>query len=131
MTSGETPGWSALQSETLCQTPWLQVTRDRVATSSRPQGVEWMIAHRPTAAVVAPRTDDGRFVLVRQERVAVRRVLWEFPAGMVDGGVSENAILETRLFSATEFTAMIASGEIVDSNTLASFARLVSRGFLP
>jgi ADP-ribose pyrophosphatase len=87
--------WKVLRSETLCETPYLRVNREHVATPSRPEGVTWMVAHRRTAAVVAPRTPDGRFLLIRQERVAVQRVLWEFPAGQVDGEVTDAAIRET------------------------------------
>lgn len=182
--------WHVLSSETLCDTPYLRVHREHIATPSRPEGVTWMVARRHTAAVVAPRTVDGRFILIRQERIAVRRVLWEFPAGQVDGDVNEatiyetalrelgeeagvscpgalvslgcffssvgftdecchlflasgvvpraegfdhdehEAILETREFSEEELTRLIGSGEIVDSNTLATYARLKARGLL-
>lgn len=184
MREPEPPGWRVLGSETLCDTPYLRVYREHVATPSRPDGVTWMVARRRTAAVVAPRTPEGKFLLIRQERVAVRKVLWEFPAGQVDDGVSEasiretalrelgeeagvdcrggltplgcfyssvgftdecchlflaedvvpreagsehdehEAILEVRAFSSDELRAMIAASEIVDSNTLAMYARL-------
>ena len=51
-----------------------------------------MVARRHTAAVVAPQTIDGKFILIRQERIAVQRVLWEFPAGQVDGEVNAASI---------------------------------------
>jgi ADP-ribose pyrophosphatase len=184
MNGNGSSGWQVLDSETLCDTPYLRVYREHVATPSRPGGVTWMVARRRTAAVVAPRTPEGKFILIRQERVAVQRVLWEFPAGQVDDGVSEASILETalrelgeeagvvcrggltplgpfyssvgftdecchlflaedvvprtegsdhdeheailevRAFSADELREMIASAEIVDSNTLAMYARL-------
>lgn len=190
MSENEPPGWRVLEKETLCDTPYLRVDRERVATPSRPEGVTWMVARRHTAAVVAPRTLDGRFLLIRQERVPVRRVLWEFPAGQVDEEVGETslretalrelgeeagmvcrgglvplgaffssvgftdecchlflaedvapreeggapdeqeAILEVRAFSAGELRAMVAAGEIVDSNTLAMYARLQAGGHL-
>jgi ADP-ribose pyrophosphatase len=181
------PNWRVLRSEPLCETPYLRVYREHVATPSRPEGVTWTVARRHTAAVVAPRTADGKFILIRQERLAVRRVLWEFPAGQVDGEVNaqtiyetalrelgeeaavscsselvslgcffssvgftdecchlflardvvpraegfdhdeHEAILEVRKFSEEELTGMIAAGEIVDSNTLATYARLKAR----
>lgn len=149
-----------------------------------------MVARRHTAAVVAPRTAKGSFILIRQERIAVRRILWEFPAGQVDGDVNETtiyetalrelgeeagvscsselislgcffpsvgftdecchlflardvvarseghshdeheAILEVREFSERELTELVAAGEIVDSNTLAMYARLKARGLI-
>jgi 8-oxo-dGTP pyrophosphatase MutT (NUDIX family) len=187
MTSEPNRDWRVLSSETLCDTPYLRVNREHVATPSRPDGVTWTVARRHTAAVVAPRTVGGRFILIRQERIAVRRVLWEFPAGQVDGevnattiyqtalrelgeeaGVSSSkelvalgcfyssvgftdecchlflasdvvpraegfdhdeheAILEVREFSEEELTGLIAAGEIVDSNTLVTYARLKAR----
>ena len=187
MKSGAEQNWRVLGSETLCDTPYLRVHRERVATPSRPDGVTWMVARRHTAAVVAPRTVDGRFILIRQERIAVQRVLWEFPAGQVDGDVNEatiyetalrelgeeagvscsgelvslgcffssvgftdecchlflardvvrraegfdhdehEAILEVREFSEEELTGLIGAGEIVDSNTLATYARMKAR----
>ncbi len=190
MSENEPPGWRVLGSEMLCDTPYLRVCRERVATPSRPDGVMWMVARRRAAAVVAPRTPGGKFLLIRQERVAVRKILWEFPAGQVDDGVTEasiretalrelgeeagvdcrggltalgcfyssvgftdecchlflasdavpraegfehdehEAILEVRAFSADELRAMIAAAEIVDSNTLAMYARLQANRLL-
>jgi ADP-ribose pyrophosphatase len=187
MNVGPDQVWPVFSSEILCDTPYLRVYRERVGTPSRPGGVTWMIARRHIAAVVAPRTTDGRFILIRQERIAVRKVLWEFPAGQVDGEVTEAAIYETALrelgeeagvscaselislgcffssvgftdecchlflardvvprvegfdhdeheailevgkFTEEELTSLIASGEIVDSNTLATYARLKAR----
>lgn len=180
--------WSTLESETLCHSPWLTVAREKVATPSRAGGVNWYVARRPVAAVVAPRDADGNYFLIRQERVAVRRELWEFPAGQVEGEVSAEAILatavrelgeeaamvsteplvslgyffssagftdecchlflakgvrhdprlrdhdeneaihEVRNFSAGELRSAIACGRIMDSNTLACFARLNAMG---
>jgi ADP-ribose pyrophosphatase len=185
-----TPGWSVLESETLCDSPYLRVYREKIATPTRPDGVEWMVARRREAAVVAPQKKDGSFILIRQERVAVQRETWEFPAGQVDGDVNENtiaetalrelgeeagvetlegleplglfyssvgftderahlflaknvteraegldqdeheAILEVRSFAPAELREMIASGVIVDANTLALFARMIAQGLL-
>jgi ADP-ribose pyrophosphatase len=107
------PGpWQILHSETLCDSPYLRVYREHVATPSRPDGVTWMVARRRTAAVVAPRTPDGRYLLIRQERVAVQRVLWEFPAGQVDGEVTETAIRETARRELGEEAGVEAPGEL-------------------
>lgn len=187
MKSGPDQKWRVLSSEKLCDTPYLQIHRERVGTPSRPGGVTWVVARRHTAAVVAPRTVDGKFILIRQERIAVQRVLWEFPAGQVDGEVNERtiyqtalrelgeeagvscssklialgyffssvgftdecchlflakdvvpraegfdhdeheAIVEVRAFSEEELARLIGTGEIVDSNTLATYARLKAR----
>lgn len=180
--------WRVMKSETLCDTPYLRVYRETIATPTRPDGVEWLVVRRRNASVVAPRMPDGKYLLVRQERVAPRREFWEFPAGQVDEEESEASIRETALrelgeeagvecrgelvplgkfYSSPGFTdecawlflatnvvpraegiahdeheailaveaftpgrlrEMIASGEIVDANTLALFARLQAGG---
>lgn len=77
-------GWDILRTTTLCETPWLRVEQRVVATPTRPEGAEWIVAVRPLAAVVAPRTPAGNYLLIRQERLPVMREVWEFPAGQCD-----------------------------------------------
>jgi len=93
MDTNTSGAWPTLHSEILCDTPWLSVAREKIATPSRPAGVNWMVIRRSVAAVVAPRTPEGNYVLIRQERVPTRREFWEFPAGQVDGEVSPETIL--------------------------------------
>ena len=182
----EAPGWRTEHSELLCDAKYVRLYREKIFTPTR-QGdpVEWIAARRPTAAVVAPQTPEGKYLLIRQERVVVQRTIWEFPAGQVDdkdvseeairatalrelgeetgmdcrGGLEplgyfftspgftdecchlflardvvpraegarhdeHEAILEVKAFSAGELTSMIAQGEINDSNTLTTYARL-------
>jgi 8-oxo-dGTP pyrophosphatase MutT (NUDIX family) len=169
----------------------------KVRTPSQPElDLDWVVAHRKSAIAVAPQTEDGRFVMVEQERVPVRRVCLEFPAGQIDdtenrldrkvivdtvtaelkeevgyalacdeetlrplgyyftsqGFTDEHIylfhassvvpleegrspdpserILGTRLVSAGELRHMIAENEIVDSLTLALFARMTACGIL-
>ena len=99
--------WSTLSSAVLCESPWLTVTREKIATPSRPGGVDWLVAKRPTAAVVAPRDEEGNYLLIRQERVAVRRETWEFPAGQVEGPISGDAILATAMRELGEEAAVV------------------------
>ncbi len=106
-------GWKELSREVLTETPYMSVVRSRVATPSRPQGIQWTVVHRKQAAVVAPRTPEGSYLLVRQERVAVRRDLWEFPAGQVDGDVTPESILETAHRELGEEAGCRVTGEII------------------
>ncbi|MGH8048073.1 MAG: NUDIX hydrolase [Chthoniobacterales bacterium] len=106
-------GWRELDREVLTETPFMSVVREHVATPSRPDGVAWTIVRRKKAAVVAPRTPDGKYLLVRQERVAVRRELWEFPAGQVDGEVTPATILETAHRELGEEAGCRVTGEMI------------------
>ena len=106
-------GWNVLQSEALCETPYLILSRERIATPTRPQGVPWMVVHRPAAVVVAPRTPEGKFLLIRQERAAIRDTTWEFPAGQIDEEVNEASIRATALRELGEETGMECRGELI------------------
>ena len=106
-------GWRELSREVLAETPFLRVVREHVATPSRPQGIEWTVVRRKSAAVVAPRTPDGGYILVRQERVSVRRELWEFPAGQVDGEATPESILETAHRELGEEAGCRVEGEMI------------------
>ncbi|MEO6741029.1 MAG: NUDIX hydrolase [Chthoniobacteraceae bacterium] len=186
-------GWSVVSSEVQFANPHVEVHRATVTSPTRPEPFPWTIVHRKGAVVVVPMTADGRFILVRQERVPIRATIWEFPAGQIDdtsepdsiratglrelneeagyelvpggeviplghffpscgftdehshlmlarpvvpaaGGARPDAaesITECRAFSTDELSAMIASGEICDANTLSAFARMVAMGLLP
>lgn len=76
--------WRVVASEVAYEDPYIRIERARFLTPSRREPVPWTIARRKSAIAVAPRTADGRFVMVRQERLPVRRTLWEFPAGQID-----------------------------------------------
>jgi len=113
--------WRELEREILLETPYLRVQREVVATPTRPEGVEWTVTRRKQAAVVAPRTLDGRYLLVKQERVPIRAAIWEFPAGQVDGEVTPESILEAAHRELGEETghrcagAMLALGSFYSS----------------
>lgn len=44
------------------------------------------IVHPPDAVAIVPIDDDGRIYLVRQYRPAIRRAIYEIPAGIIDRG---------------------------------------------
>jgi ADP-ribose pyrophosphatase len=78
------PGWERLGGDEKFRSPHLALCVEKWRTPTRPGGCEWNVVHRKAAAVVAPLTVDGKFVLVRQERVPIRATIWEFPAGQID-----------------------------------------------
>ena len=90
--------WKKLPGKMVYEGPYVQVEQCQFLTPSRPKiPVEWTVAHRKSAVAVAPITEDGRFILIHQERLPVRRALWEFPAGQLDDGESREAIVATAL----------------------------------
>ena len=78
-------GWRTVSEETKYQDKNVQVTMQQVYTPTRQdKPARWTVVHRKAAVVVAPVTPEGKLVLVQQERIPVRALLWEFPAGQID-----------------------------------------------
>ena len=98
-------GWQRVSSERVFDHPHVSVERAEYLTPNRrTTPVPWMVVQRKAAVAVAPVTEDGRFVLIAQERLPVQQTLWEFPAGQIDlpraeitpGAVSAAALRELR-----------------------------------
>ncbi len=78
-------GWRQTSSTMAYESPHVHVENIECLTPSRPdKPAHWTIVHRKAAVAVAPMLEDGRLVLISQERIPVHRTLWEFPAGQID-----------------------------------------------
>ena len=95
-------GWTVVAGEVQFANPHVEVHRATVTSPTRPDPFTWTVVHRKGAVVVAPMTPDGRFILVRQERVPIRATIWEFPAGQIDDTSDPDAIRATGLRELTE-----------------------------
>jgi ADP-ribose pyrophosphatase len=80
----EEEAWVVSRSEVLFHNPHVEVRDETVVIPGENQPRRWTVVGRKKAIVVAPVTLEGRFVLIHQARIPVRRWLWEFPAGQVD-----------------------------------------------
>ena len=80
----EQEAWVVSRSEVLFHNPHVEVRDETVVIPGENQPRRWTVVGRKKAIVVAPVTAEGRFVLIHQARIPVRRWLWEFPAGQVD-----------------------------------------------
>jgi ADP-ribose pyrophosphatase len=76
-------GWETLSSERHFATSHLSVATDEVRTPSQPMR-KWTVVHRKPAVVIAPITAEGKFVLIREERIPIRAAIWSMPAGQID-----------------------------------------------
>ena len=77
-------GWETVSSESHFRTPHLSVATDTVRTPTRPEPRPWSVVHRKPAVVIAPLTREGKFVLIREERIPIRAAIWSMPAGQID-----------------------------------------------
>ena len=76
--------WRVVDSEQRYRSPHLEVVDERVQVPGNDHLTAWTVVRRKRAVVIAPRTESGNFVLIREARIPVRRFIWEFPAGQVD-----------------------------------------------
>lgn len=93
----DSDGWRTLEDDVLFANKYIEVHGVKVTSPARPEPFTWTVTHRKGAVVVAPRTADGSFVLVRQERVPIRAAIWEFPAGQIDDHEEPEAVRATGL----------------------------------
>jgi ADP-ribose pyrophosphatase len=80
--------WQILDSVTLFENPHIEIRQERVIPPGETRERHWTVSRRKKAVVVAPLTNDGKFILIRQARIPVRKFLWEFPAGQVDSSMN-------------------------------------------
>lgn len=111
----DSEGWQTRQDEMLFSNPYLSVHRVTTTSPSRSNPFSWTVVHRKGAVVVAPMTPSGDLLLVRQERVPIRALIWEFPAGQIDDHAEPDAIRTTGLRELQEESGheLAAGGEIV------------------
>jgi ADP-ribose pyrophosphatase len=76
--------WQIHASQSLFRDPHVEVVQERVTVPGETRTRNWTVVRRKCAVAVAPITGEGRVVLIRQARIPVRQILWEFPAGQVD-----------------------------------------------
>ena len=82
MEEGE--NWITISSDAHFVDDHLSVVTEHVRTPHRTDAHAWTIVRRKSAVVVAAMTAEGNFVLIQQERIPIRKAIWEMPAGQVD-----------------------------------------------
>ena len=108
--------WQVLEINSLFKNPYIEVFHERVILPGEVRVRDWTVARRKQAVVIAPLTSEGKFVLIHQARIPVRKILWEFPAGQIDGSFEPGMemIRETALRELTEETgySLCEGGEL-------------------
>ena len=92
-------GWERTSSHFVDAGPHVRVEQATFRTPTR-ASANWTIVHRKAAVAIAPMLEDGRLVLLSQERIPVQRMTWEFPAGQIDAplaDVSEELVTRTAI----------------------------------
>lgn len=95
---------TCLDTEVVFQGSLLHVRRDRIRLPDAAEATREYVVH-PGAALIVPVLADGRFVLERQFRYPIGRVMLEFPAGKIDPGESTLATAQRELVEEIGYTA--------------------------
>jgi ADP-ribose pyrophosphatase len=110
-------GWDIRAINTLFEDSHLHVFREEVVPPGESRIRRWTVVRRKQAVVIAPVTAGGKFLLIHQARIPVRKFLWEFPAGQIDGTLEPDmeTIRATALRELTEETgySLAAEGELL------------------
>jgi ADP-ribose pyrophosphatase len=83
----DTDGWQTVSSDRRFANDHLEVVTEQVQTPSSSQARTWTTVRRKAAVVIAPLTSDGKFLLIKEERIPIRATIWSMPAGQIDGEV--------------------------------------------
>jgi ADP-ribose pyrophosphatase len=95
-----------LESKTIFRGKAVELKVDRVV---EPGGVETTreVVYHPGSVVVVPHLPDGRLVMVRQYRYAVRKPLWELVAGGMERGETPRQGARRELWEETGYRARV------------------------
>lgn len=110
-------GWETVSSEQNFGNSFLEVVTEKVKTPSRAEARTWTTIRRKAAVVIAPMTTDGKFLLIKEERIPIRAAIWSMPAGQIDsdGEFDEKEIEKVALRELHEETGfdLAPGGEVV------------------
>jgi ADP-ribose pyrophosphatase len=93
-----------LSSRVMYKGPIFGVRRDEVLEPTGVRTIREVITH-PGSVVVMPVLPDGRIILIRQYRHAVRQFLWELVAGRMEPGESVRRSAARELIEETGYRA--------------------------
>jgi 8-oxo-dGTP pyrophosphatase MutT (NUDIX family) len=83
----DSDGWETISSERHFANDHLEVVTEQVRTPSSSHARAWTTIRRKAAVVIAPMTEDGKFLLIKEERIPIRAAIWSMPAGQIDDEV--------------------------------------------
>lgn len=87
-------GWDTVSTEENFSNSHLQVVTEKVQTPSSEEPKIWTTVRRKAAVVIAPMTVDGKFLIIKEERIPIRAAIWSMPAGQIENPDSDEKEIE-------------------------------------
>jgi ADP-ribose pyrophosphatase len=110
-------GWKTISTHKNFANSHLEVVTEEVTTPSKPEPREYTTVRRKPAVVIAPVTSEGKFLLIKEERIPIRAAIWSMPAGQIDGEgeLDEEEIKSVALRELHEETGydLVPGGEVI------------------
>jgi 8-oxo-dGTP pyrophosphatase MutT (NUDIX family) len=88
--------WKTLSYQQVLDTPYLKIRREQVAVPDGPVIPDYYIIENYGWVGIVPVTEDGRFLLNKQYKHGIGRVVIEFPAGGIDPGEDDPLLTARR-----------------------------------
>ena len=87
-------GWNTVSTENDFSNQHLQVVTEKVQTPASKEPKIWTTVRRKAAVVIAPMTSDGKFLIIKEERIPIRAAIWSMPAGQIDNPDADEKEIE-------------------------------------
>lgn len=97
--------WKLISSSRALDEKWFPVRKDTVQLPSGKIVDDYFIWEGPHIVAVVAITPEGKFVLVRQYRHAVGKILYQFPAGAIDKNETPEAAARRELEEESGYVA--------------------------
>lgn len=78
--------WSLINSSYVFQNKWLTIRKDHVRLPSGYEMPDYYIIEQPSFVNIIAIDKSGKFILEKQYRHGLQKVLYELPAGQIDDG---------------------------------------------
>ncbi len=82
--------WQKISSQYLFKTSWLSLRKDAYQTPEGKIIDDYYIVERDDFVVIVPKTNDGKYVLIKQYRQGPDKEIWNFPMGYIKRGETPN-----------------------------------------
>jgi ADP-ribose pyrophosphatase len=97
--------WQVLRSDVALDNKWCRVQKDTVELPSGKIIDDYFICLRPDVVIIFPITAAGNVIMVRQYKHGAKKVLMEFPGGVMDEGESPETAAARELAEETGYSA--------------------------
>ncbi|MFN2622166.1 MAG: NUDIX hydrolase [Chthoniobacterales bacterium] len=77
-------GWEIVSEKSCFKDKNVEIVEEKVRSPAKHEPRSWTVARRKRAVLIAAMTDEGKLILIRQERIPIRAAIWEVPAGQID-----------------------------------------------